>query len=187
MGNLGLKLNRLGQLDQARSFPSSRTVWVKPSRGVILLVALLAVVLDGIAAQGLVLEGTQQQLDLDLVGYIGGQANAIDVHGNHAYVVFGSRLIILDITDAQHPSVVGQSALMPGDATDMVVDGSYAYTVDGDGLRIGVAYEAAGLGRADGRVLEVRRRMGVKLDEEIVGHGIDGGLAEHAAEHRCGG
>ena len=66
-----------------------------------------------------------------------GQANAVHVTGDYAYVADGtSGLQIVDVTDKTAPAIVG-ALDTPDTARDVFVAGDYAYVADGaDGLRI---------------------------------------------------
>ena len=68
---------------------------------------------------------------LELVGQIGGSAKAVAVAGSRAYVGLGPRLVALDISDADAPVVLGQSAVLPDVVESVVVSGTLAYLADG--------------------------------------------------------
>jgi hypothetical protein len=60
----------------------------------------------------------------------------VAVQGNFAYVGFGPRLRVLDVSDPAHRVVLGLTDVLPGVVKDIVVAGQYAYVVDESGLRI---------------------------------------------------
>lgn len=75
--------------------------------------------------------------NVELVGQIGGASNAVAVQGSYAYLGVGPRLVILNLADPSQPSVVGQTAVLPGVVCGVAVAGNYAYVAAGDGgLRI---------------------------------------------------
>jgi hypothetical protein len=64
--------------------------------------------------------------DIELVGHIGGVANAVAVQGDYAYAGIGSELAILDISDPLAIQQVG-AVVLPGIVDDVDVWGAYAY------------------------------------------------------------
>jgi len=82
--------------------------------------------------------------NVELVGQVGGRANAVAVEGNLAYVGIGHQLMIVDISDLAMPTVIGR-AFMPADIRDIALANGLAYIADGHGgLRIvDVSYPAA--------------------------------------------
>ncbi|MFL7791684.1 MAG: LVIVD repeat-containing protein [Anaerolineae bacterium] len=64
--------------------------------------------------------------EIELVGHLGGVANAVAAQGSYVYAGFGSELAILDISDPVSPERVGYIVL-PGLVEDLVVAGRYAY------------------------------------------------------------
>ena len=79
----------------------------------------------------------QQAQNVELVGQVGGDANAVAVQSAYAYVGVGPRLVILDVSDPAHPAVVGRTGVLPGAVSGVAVAGDYAYVADQDsGLRI---------------------------------------------------
>ncbi|MCR4407133.1 MAG: hypothetical protein NUW24_09465 [Anaerolineae bacterium] len=75
----------------------------------------------------------QQAQNVELVSQIGGLVKAVALQGNYAYVGVGPRLVILNVSDAAHPAVVGQTGVLPGVMEGVVVSGNYAYVAAGDG------------------------------------------------------
>ncbi len=74
---------------------------------------------------------------LELVGQIGGASHAVAVVGDYAYLGVGPRLVVLDITDKENPTFVGQSPLLPDIVRGIAVVGNYAFVADGlGGLQI---------------------------------------------------
>lgn len=53
-------------------------------------------------------------------------ANSVSVYGDYAYVVGGSGLLVIDISDPGNPGIVGSCDTVGTDGT-IFVDGSYAY------------------------------------------------------------
>lgn len=78
----------------------------------------------------------QSAQNVEFVGQIGGEINAVAVQGSYAYVGVGARLEILNIYNPASPTVVGKTTLLGGTVQDMMVVGGYAYVADGTGLRI---------------------------------------------------
>ena len=75
--------------------------------------------------------------NVEFVSQIGGSTRAVAVSGHHAYIGVGPRLVILDVSNAAHPEVAGQTDVLPGIVGGVVVSGNYAYVADGhSGLRI---------------------------------------------------
>jgi len=79
----------------------------------------------------------QQAQNVELVGQIGGDTCAVDVQGSYAYIGAGSHLVILNTADPAHPTVIGQTGVLPGMVRGVVVSGAYAYVAaENAGLRI---------------------------------------------------
>lgn len=74
---------------------------------------------------------------LEIAGQIGGQMQGIAVQGGYAYIGVGPRLVILDLSVPDRPTLAGQTSILPGLVHAVTVEGSRAYvtTEDGD-LRI---------------------------------------------------
>jgi hypothetical protein len=69
----------------------------------------------------------QAPLTIEVIGHIGGRADAITVQGNYAYVAAGpDGLRIIDVADPARPIETGQVATPP-QANDVAVAGGYAY------------------------------------------------------------
>jgi hypothetical protein len=94
------------------------------------LVLLLATVIFSVAAQ-------PAPPTLELVGQVGGTANAVAVQGNYVYVAGGSSgLRIVNVADPAHPAEVG-ALPTPASANAVAVAGNTAYVAaDIAGLRI---------------------------------------------------
>ena len=75
----------------------------------------------------------QQAQNVELVGQIGGVTYAMAVQGTYSYIGVGPRLVILNVSDPSHPTVVGQTGVLPGGVVDVVVEGGYAYVADREG------------------------------------------------------
>lgn len=82
-------------------------------------------------------ELTQSPQNVELVGHIGGYLLAVAAEGNYAYIVHGSKFVILDMTTPTPPMQVGSVMLPSDDARDVAVVGAYAYVAAvGGGLQI---------------------------------------------------
>ncbi len=51
----------------------------------------------------------QQAQNVERVSHLGGPTNAVAIQGIYAYLGIGPRLVILNVSDPAHPSVVGQT------------------------------------------------------------------------------
>jgi hypothetical protein len=69
------------------------------------------------------------------VGQVGGGSKAVAVHGRYAYLNVGPRLVVLDVADLAHPTVVGQSPPLPGFESVAVAE-SHAYVAGEGGLHV---------------------------------------------------
>ena len=71
------------------------------------------------------------------VGQIGGTSYAVAVAGRYAYLGVGPRVVILDVADPAHPTLVGQTAPLPDMVRGVTVVGNIVYVADGAaGLRV---------------------------------------------------
>jgi hypothetical protein len=68
--------------------------------------------------------------DIELVGHIGGAANAVAARGDYVYASFGAELAILDVANPASPERVGYVVLQ-GVVEDVVMSGDYAYVLVG--------------------------------------------------------
>jgi hypothetical protein len=74
---------------------------------------------------------------IELVGQIGGRPSAVAVQRNYAYLGVGPRLMVLDVSGPDNPTLVGQTAVLPNFVQDIYVAGDYVYVALGDsGLRV---------------------------------------------------
>ena len=64
--------------------------------------------------------------NVELLGHLGGMAQAIEVRWQYAYVGFGPEFAILDVTDPAHIQRVGWM-LAAGEVKDIAIQGDYAY------------------------------------------------------------
>jgi hypothetical protein len=79
----------------------------------------------------------QQAQNVEWVGQIGGPAKGVASLGDHAYVLTGPWLVILDTSDAATPIRVGAHQIPEDDGRDVFVVGEHAYlAADEGGLRI---------------------------------------------------
>jgi hypothetical protein len=86
------------------------------------------------AAADTIVEPTAK--NIEVVGHIGGEANAIFVQGTYVYIGFGPALAIVDASDPSHPVQRGYIVL-PGMVQDIFVAGGYAYIAAYDaGFRV---------------------------------------------------
>ncbi len=69
--------------------------------------------------------------DVELVGQIGGAVAALTLQDNKAYVSVGTRMQIEDITDPNHPVLVGETETFRNYVQDEAVQGNYAYLATG--------------------------------------------------------
>jgi hypothetical protein len=67
---------------------------------------------------------------VEVLGHIGGAADAIFVEGDYVYAGMGPELAILDSSDPAHPTRVGY-VVLPGDIRDIAVLDDQAYVVAG--------------------------------------------------------
>lgn len=75
----------------------------------------------------------------NLIGQFGGRTNGLTVEGDTAYVIMGSRLATLDVSDPAAPLLIGKSNQLPNAQfpTAIDVEGEVAYITGGnDGLII---------------------------------------------------
>jgi hypothetical protein len=66
---------------------------------------------------------------LPIVGQSGGAMNTIAFQGNFAYVGVGQSLDVVDVSNPDQPTLVGQSALMPGPIQGVAISGNDAYVI----------------------------------------------------------
>lgn len=80
----------------------------------------------------------QESQNLSLSGHIGGMVNCATQRGNYVYVGQGPRLVILDVSNPEAPSKVGQTAVLPYVPDNVVFseDGTYAYVAGGGGMSV---------------------------------------------------
>lgn len=64
--------------------------------------------------------------NIELVGHLGGIAQAIEVAGNYAYAGIGPEFAVLDISDPAHVQRVGW-LVAEGEVMDIAIQGGYAY------------------------------------------------------------
>lgn len=68
--------------------------------------------------------GPHSGLALAPVGQFGGPAQAVAVSGSQVLLGVGPRLMVLDVTDPEQPTAVGQSGVLPGIVTGIVANGA---------------------------------------------------------------
>jgi hypothetical protein len=69
------------------------------------------------------------------VGQADGGSKAVAIQGHYAYLNVGPRLVVLDIADLTHPTVVGQSSPLSG-FESVIVSDSHAYIAGEGGLHV---------------------------------------------------
>ncbi|MBZ5623787.1 MAG: hypothetical protein LAQ69_34560 [Acidobacteriia bacterium] len=85
----------------------------------------------------LALPAVAQTQNWQLIGQIGGATQAVAVQGHYAYVGFGLRLVVLDVSDPAAPREVGVTRPFPHFVEDIAVSGTLAYVAAGGaGLRV---------------------------------------------------
>lgn len=74
---------------------------------------------------------------LELVGQFGGILTAFAVNGEWAYGGVGPRMKVLDISDPEDLSILGETGVLPAMLVDLAVSGRYVYVAMRDyGLRV---------------------------------------------------
>lgn len=75
----------------------------------------------------------QDGIGLEIVGQIGGAtwAVAVDPGAQRAYLGLGPRLLIVDVSNPERPTVLGQSAVLPDVVMGIAVDGDLVYLANG--------------------------------------------------------
>jgi len=70
---------------------------------------------------------------LEALDQVGGLAVALAVEADRAYVGAGPRVLILDVSNAESPLLVGRSQVLPGEVRDIALspNGSHAFVVHG--------------------------------------------------------
>ena len=68
---------------------------------------------------------------VEYMGQVGGAINSVAVQGDYAYVGEGPRLVVLNVSNPAHPTVVGKTAPLPQIVRGVTVVGSYAYVAAG--------------------------------------------------------
>lgn len=69
----------------------------------------------------------QPEVNIELVGQIGGESNALALQGQYIYLGVGPRLVVLDISNPRAPRALGQSEVLPGVVSRVVLINSRAY------------------------------------------------------------
>jgi hypothetical protein len=67
---------------------------------------------------------------IQLLAQFGGDAKSVAVRGSTAFVGVGPRLLLYDITDPAHPTLVGQTEPFPSLVINIAVTGDYAYVAN---------------------------------------------------------
>jgi hypothetical protein len=125
-----------------------------------------------------------EEVTLQVVGQIGGQALAVAVEGSIAYLGVGPRLVTLDVSASDTPQPLGQSDVLPGVVRDVAVVEGMAYVAAGDaGLRVldvsdpTRPYEIGSAPTArEAQVVSVQDRMAYIAESECEGGDCRGSL-----------
>lgn len=76
----------------------------------------------------------EPEVNVELVGQIGGSSNALAVKGQVAYLGVGPRIVVLDISNPRAPRASGQSEVLGTRIVNsVVIAGPYAYVTNADG------------------------------------------------------
>lgn len=74
---------------------------------------------------------------LEPIGQIGGSFKALVAQDEYVYAAIGPRLAVLDVSDATHPTLTGQTSILSIDIQALAIQGNVAYAAAGaDGLSI---------------------------------------------------
>lgn len=77
------------------------------------------------------------EVNLELVGHIGGASQALTLRGHHAYLGVGLRLEVLDISRPSAPRFLAQSAPLPGLVSSVALAGEHAFVLtEGSALSV---------------------------------------------------
>ena len=102
----------------------------------VVALAILLLVADH-ARAAIPLKSTENTHSLDLVGQIGGKFKALAVQDKYLYAAIGPRMTVLDVADAAHPILKGQTGVLPIDIQALAVQGTTVYAAAGaDGLAV---------------------------------------------------
>lgn len=81
--------------------------------------------------------GIQRHQDVEFVNHIDGHCYAVAIQGTYAYINLQRQLAVVDISDLDHPAVLGRSAVLPDGIRGVAAAGGYAYVAARTaGLRI---------------------------------------------------
>jgi len=90
----------------------------------------------GSAGMGNPVAAQQQAENIKLVSQIGGRLSEVVIDGNFAYLAQGPRVVVLDISDSSHPTVVGQSEVLRDNVGAIVIKNDKAYVGAGNAVYI---------------------------------------------------
>lgn len=75
--------------------------------------------------------------DIELIRQLGGSTWDVVVEADRAYIGMGPRLVILDISQPENPTLVGKTNILSGVVESLAVSGGYAYVaLDTAGLSV---------------------------------------------------
>ena len=117
----------------------------------------------------------QPEVQVELLGQIGGASEALAIHGQYAYLGVGPRLAVVEVSSPSNPRVIGQSAVLSGVVQAVALVDDYAY----------VAARGAGLYVIDVRDPTRPREENVLDIRAITSIAIAGNYAYVASGHSC--
>jgi hypothetical protein len=74
----------------------------------------------------------ETELAFEVVNQIGGRITAVQVSDDYAYVGIGPRLVVLDVSNASQPEIIGQSDILPGVVQDIAFAGNHVFVSTGE-------------------------------------------------------
>jgi hypothetical protein len=78
----------------------------------------------------------QSAQNVEFVGQVGGETDAVATQGSYAYIGVGQRLTILNISNPASPTTVGKTTQLGGIVLSVAVAGNYAYVAAGLRLHV---------------------------------------------------
>lgn len=71
------------------------------------------------------------EMDLKLIGQLGGEINSVAIQGAIAFIGQGARLVALDISNSANIKLAGQSQILPGNVDSLILRENTAYATAG--------------------------------------------------------